>query len=232
MVKKRVSKRKGSNKKSAIRKNIPLKRKSSKRVYVRTIKTPTPMMDENTKNLLVENFVGLQKVVIDLGTRVDSLVQNMSKLLSLFETSAEALVKKDFDIVEISKKKKSLNKEGGSNSGGFDRERSFGSTGALLQPNNIPEFQRIPSQQMNSGNMGVSGMPNEYSLGNQNIPMQMNSQFNMPMQGQPMQNMPIQQNPNMDFSSNFNNFQENNVGGQDIPLLPPSSTEGEVPGSS
>jgi len=49
-------------------------------------------------DLLLQNFVSLQKVLVDLSLKVNDLTINVSKLLKLFELSAETLVKKDFNI--------------------------------------------------------------------------------------------------------------------------------------
>ena len=52
--------------------------------------------DKNIEKVLVENFVSLQKVMTDLSTRFDKLTNQISDLLEIFETSAEALSRKDF----------------------------------------------------------------------------------------------------------------------------------------
>src|SRR3990172_11704414 len=44
---------------------------------------------------LIENFIGLQKVMVNLSGKFDSLASQISKLLELFEISAKALVRKE-----------------------------------------------------------------------------------------------------------------------------------------
>lgn len=62
---------------------------------------PAPVVEppkSEITNLLVENFVSLQKVMTTLAVKVDEVSERMSKLLELFEVSAKALAEKDFDI--------------------------------------------------------------------------------------------------------------------------------------
>lgn len=47
---------------------------------------------------LVENFIGLQKVMVNLSSRFDNLANQISRLLELFEISAKALARKEFGI--------------------------------------------------------------------------------------------------------------------------------------
>jgi len=66
------------------------KKKSSK-------KKATPRKkDEKVEKILIENFVSLQKVMVDLTSKFDGLTKKIEGLLDLFEDSAKALVKKDF----------------------------------------------------------------------------------------------------------------------------------------
>ena len=48
--------------------------------------------------VLVENFIALQKVMINLSQKFENLNVQTSKLLELFETSAKTLAKKDFKL--------------------------------------------------------------------------------------------------------------------------------------
>ena len=52
----------------------------------------------DTERILIENFVSLQKVMVNLSVKFDGLTQQISKLLDLFEISAKALAEKDFEI--------------------------------------------------------------------------------------------------------------------------------------
>ncbi len=50
------------------------------------------------ENMLIDNFVNLQKVLTDLSSKFDTLSENISKLLQLFEASAKSLVEKQRGI--------------------------------------------------------------------------------------------------------------------------------------
>jgi len=53
--------------------------------------------NEEIENMLVDNFVSLQKVMVNLSTKFEDLTNQISKLLELFEISAKTLAEKDFD---------------------------------------------------------------------------------------------------------------------------------------
>ena len=53
--------------------------------------------------MLVENFVSLQKVMVNLSTKFENLTGQISKLLELFEISAKTLAEKDFDAEKTNK---------------------------------------------------------------------------------------------------------------------------------
>jgi hypothetical protein len=57
---------------------------------------------------LTENFVALQKVMTNLSVKFDSLTEQISKLLELFEISAKSLAEKDFDIEKGNKETKEI----------------------------------------------------------------------------------------------------------------------------
>jgi hypothetical protein len=59
--------------------------------------------ETNTNQVLLENFVSLQRVLTNLALKVDSLTTQISKLLELFEISAKALAEKDFEIEKDNK---------------------------------------------------------------------------------------------------------------------------------
>jgi len=50
------------------------------------------------EKILIENFVSLQKVMANLSIKFDSLTNQISKLLELFEISAKSLAEKDFNL--------------------------------------------------------------------------------------------------------------------------------------
>jgi hypothetical protein len=57
----------------------------------------------DVENILIENFVSLQKVMVNLSVKFDNLTQQISKLLELFEISAKALAEKDFEVEKNNK---------------------------------------------------------------------------------------------------------------------------------
>src|SRR3989338_6779944 len=64
-------------------------------------KKPTKL---DTEQALLENFVSLQRVLTNLSIKFDSLSDNISKLLQLFEISAKGFIGKQ-GIKEIDKEK-------------------------------------------------------------------------------------------------------------------------------
>ncbi len=68
----------------------------------------------NTEKILIENFVSLQKVLVNLSEKFDNLSVKISDLLTLFEDSAKTIVEKDFHPIdekakrEISRKMDSI----------------------------------------------------------------------------------------------------------------------------
>ena len=52
--------------------------------------------ERKVEKILIENFVSLQKVMVNLSVKFEDLTKQISELLNLFEDSAKALVKKDF----------------------------------------------------------------------------------------------------------------------------------------
>ena len=65
-------------------------------------KTITPHVfrprESNTERILIENFVSLQKVMVNLSVKFDNLSHQISRLLDLFEISAKTLVEKGVDM--------------------------------------------------------------------------------------------------------------------------------------
>lgn len=51
-----------------------------------------------TDGILVENFIGLQKVLVNLTIKLDGLANQISQLLNLFEISARSLAERGGDI--------------------------------------------------------------------------------------------------------------------------------------
>jgi hypothetical protein len=82
-------------KKQIIKKSIPIKK---------IITEP-----KQTEKILIENFVALQKVIVNLAEKLTNLSTQTSKLLEIFETSAKTLAEKGFeDNKEIVQKLDSL----------------------------------------------------------------------------------------------------------------------------
>jgi hypothetical protein len=57
---------------------------------------------DSINKILVENFVGIQRVMAELSEKFEKLSKQLSELLNLFEESAKTLVKKEFEIVKES----------------------------------------------------------------------------------------------------------------------------------
>lgn len=91
MAKKKSVKRKSMKKKRVKRKVV--KRKPFRKKTI--IQTTTEVKVER---ILVENFVSLQKVLVNLSVKMENLTTKISKLLEIFELSAKALAEKDFDF--------------------------------------------------------------------------------------------------------------------------------------
>ena len=105
-----VSKKKSSGKKAS-KKTSKTKKKSPKKKTVKRGGTTTKRSTskkrgttrvkyESTKEIkvdkvLVDNFIALQKVMVNLSSKFDDLSKQISKLLDLFEISAKALAQKD-----------------------------------------------------------------------------------------------------------------------------------------
>lgn len=103
------------------------KKSSSKKTSAKKTKTKkngtTKIKYESTKEIrferaLVDNFIGLQKVMVNLSTKFDNLSVQIAKLLELFEISAKALAKKEAEsgdgkAEEISKKLDNLTEQAG-----------------------------------------------------------------------------------------------------------------------
>ncbi|MDP3986726.1 MAG: hypothetical protein Q8P81_00700 [Nanoarchaeota archaeon] len=91
-----------SKKKSVKRKDVKKKASSKKSAHSNKGHSEDLKIDSRNK-VLVENFVGLQKVMVDLASKFDDLSTNISKLLDLFESSAKHLARKDFDSEKMNK---------------------------------------------------------------------------------------------------------------------------------
>jgi hypothetical protein len=88
----RVTKKKVVRRKAVPKKVIAKKTVRKKQTRANVIKP------RSTEDLLVENFVSLQKVMVNLSSKFDNLSKRMESLLDLFEISAKALAEKDINI--------------------------------------------------------------------------------------------------------------------------------------
>lgn len=85
------------------KKRVKKKTSKVKRVVKKASKKkPTEVHYHSTKEIkvekaLIENFIGLQKVMVNLSSRFDELSTQISRLLNLFEVSAKAMAKKEFE---------------------------------------------------------------------------------------------------------------------------------------
>ncbi|MFH1787568.1 MAG: hypothetical protein ABH811_02150 [archaeon] len=87
-------------------KKVSVIKKNTKSIQNRAEKVP-----DTIERTLVQNFVSLQKVMMNLSTRFDNLSDQISKLLDLFEISAKTLAKKDFSFEYDSKEQKEILKK-------------------------------------------------------------------------------------------------------------------------
>lgn len=86
-------------KKSVKKKKSPVKTHIKEKTIIREkLVQPKKSSDSKIENALVENFVSLQKVMVNLSVKFDDLTKQISKLLDLFEISAKALAEKDVDL--------------------------------------------------------------------------------------------------------------------------------------
>jgi len=71
--------------------------------HSRSKSSPTEVVYHSTKEIkveraLIDNFIGLQKVMVGLSAKFDSLTSQISNLLQIFEVSARELAKKEVSV--------------------------------------------------------------------------------------------------------------------------------------
>jgi len=98
-------------KKTISKKKTTPKKKTVKRPIIRTPKISKD--DAKLGRVLIENFVGLQKVMVNLSVKFDDLSNKISKLLELFEISAKALAEKDLTVEKTARDDTQILKEMG-----------------------------------------------------------------------------------------------------------------------
>lgn len=80
------------------------KKKSSTSKKVKSIsKKISKKRSEDINNHLVENFISLQKVMVNLSAKFDNLSSQITRLLEIFEISARSLAQKDFEKNNVDK---------------------------------------------------------------------------------------------------------------------------------
>ena len=100
-----------------VKKVVKKKTSKKKTVKKKTAKTPVirkpkiPKDDARLGKILIENFVGLQKVMVNLSVKFDDLSNKISKLLDLFEISAKALAEKDLTLEKTARDDNRIVKE-------------------------------------------------------------------------------------------------------------------------
>ena len=80
---------------SAKKKRVGKKTKKRRTRAPAVRRTPA---ERNLDRALTNNFIALQKVMVNLATKFDSLSNQISKLLELFEIAAKSLAQKDFEL--------------------------------------------------------------------------------------------------------------------------------------
>lgn len=81
-------------------KKKPVKKKVAKKPVKKTIpkpKVPTIRKTSSVDKQLIQNFVTLQKVLVNLSVKFEHLSTQIEKLLNVFEISAKAITQKGFD---------------------------------------------------------------------------------------------------------------------------------------
>ncbi len=92
-------------KKTASKAKTTLKRKTK----TKTTTSPSKKRDEiRIGKALTDNFIALQKIMVNLSTKFDNLSNQISKLLELFEISAKSLAGKDFERDKENKDMKAI----------------------------------------------------------------------------------------------------------------------------
>jgi len=72
---------------------------AKKSVKTDIAKKPKALSNRELQFALIENFVGMQKVLTNLTYKFDTLSNNISRLLQLFEISAKTFIRKQEDGV-------------------------------------------------------------------------------------------------------------------------------------
>ena len=68
-----------------------------KKKVKKTTSSPKKRREINIDKALTDNFIALQKIMVNVSIKFDNLSNQISKLLELFEISAKSLARKDFE---------------------------------------------------------------------------------------------------------------------------------------
>lgn len=145
---KKVSKRRKTTKKKSThrKKRVPsIKRRASE---VRRISK------SETDRLLIENFVTLQKVLTNLSIKFDSLTDQISKLLGLFEISAKSFAEKQGTSI-TTEDREFLDKLDQL----MEQNKLIAKGLTIISEQNVPPRQPAPTQYQNQPPMGMAGRP-------------------------------------------------------------------------
>jgi len=110
-----VKKRKATRKIKSPKTIGEISKKKQKRRRVKRIIHPIkyirlPREESQVEKTLIENFVSLQKIMVNLSSKLDNLTNQISNLLGLFEASAKVLAEKDFESENSKENNKILEK--------------------------------------------------------------------------------------------------------------------------
>ena len=140
-----VTKKKKTSRKT--KKKVVKRRKIVKRKQPAVKRTVKHESDIHVEKVLIENFVALQKVMVNLSSKFEDLSINIKKLLDLFENAAKSLAKDGPDpsakkeAVSIMKKLDSL----------ADQNKLIARGLTLMHEKNTPlggETYKAPQSQM------------------------------------------------------------------------------------
>ncbi len=152
-------KKKGTAKKKRKRKAKTVTVKKTKKT-TRKKRGSTKIKYESVKEIrldrvLTDNFVALQKVMVNLSKKFDDLSGEISKLLNLFEISAQTLAKKDLesggdskDTKKILEKLDTISKHAGLIGKGLALIHEQGKEGREEYEESFPEMQRYSPPQV------------------------------------------------------------------------------------
>jgi hypothetical protein len=87
----RISKKRGKKSRAKTKAKNTRKRKKATRTF------SSPRTEIKIDRALTDNFIALQKIMVNFSAKFDALSNQISKLLELFEISAKSLARKDLE---------------------------------------------------------------------------------------------------------------------------------------